>query len=54
MIGDVSMLPDEARAELNQGLTLKPAGNTGLNLIMALSYSSGGNWKPPSGRSLPM
>jgi len=39
VIGDVSMLPDEARAELNQAL-LETSGNTGLNLIMALSYSS--------------
>lgn len=39
VIGDVSMLPDEARAELNQAL-LETSSNTGLNLIMALSYSS--------------
>jgi undecaprenyl diphosphate synthase len=39
VIGDVSMLPDAARAELNEALQ-ETSANTGLNLIMALSYSS--------------
>jgi undecaprenyl diphosphate synthase len=39
VIGDMSMLPDYARAELNEALELT-AVNGGLNLVMALSYSS--------------
>lgn len=39
VIGDLSMLPAEAAAELNEALQ-ETAANTGLNLIMALSYSS--------------
>jgi len=39
VIGDVEMLPPEARTELNEALS-ETAGNTGLNLIMAISYSS--------------
>jgi undecaprenyl diphosphate synthase len=39
VIGDVSMLPNAARAELNEALQ-ETSANTGLNLIMALSYSS--------------
>jgi undecaprenyl diphosphate synthase len=39
VIGDISMLPDFARQELKEALDLT-AANTGLNLIMALSYSS--------------
>jgi len=39
VIGDMTMLPDYAQQELNEALDLT-AGNTGLNLIMALSYSS--------------
>ncbi|MCX8020443.1 MAG: isoprenyl transferase [Chitinophagaceae bacterium] len=42
VIGDMSMLPDYARKELNEALRLT-ASNTGLNLIMALSYS--GRWE---------
>ena len=42
VIGDMSMLPDYARQELNEALEIT-AGNTGLNLIMALSYS--GRWE---------
>ncbi|WP_018630594.1 isoprenyl transferase [Niabella aurantiaca] len=42
VIGDMSMLPDYARAELNEALEMT-AANTGLNLIMALSYS--GRWE---------
>ena len=42
VIGDMSMLPDYARNELNEALEIT-AGNTGLNLIMALSYS--GRWE---------
>ncbi|MBZ4189829.1 isoprenyl transferase [Niabella beijingensis] len=42
VIGDMSMLPDYARQELNEALEMT-AGNTGLNLIMALSYS--GRWE---------
>lgn len=38
-IGDVSMLPDEAKQELAEALA-ETAANTGLNLVMALSYSS--------------
>lgn len=42
VIGDLEMLPESARAELKEaiGITQK---NTGLNLIMALSYS--GRWE---------
>ncbi len=39
VIGDINMLPEAARQELNEALA-ETAGNTGLNLIMALSYSS--------------
>lgn len=39
MIGDVAMLPENARKQLNEALA-ETAVNTGLNLIMALSYSS--------------
>ncbi len=39
VIGDTNMLPDFARAELQEALDMT-SGNTGLNLIMALSYSS--------------
>jgi undecaprenyl diphosphate synthase len=39
VIGDMSMLPDYARTELNEALEIT-AGNRGMNLIMALSYSS--------------
>ena len=39
VIGDKQMLPDYAKKELNEAL-LETAKNTGLNLIMALSYSS--------------
>jgi len=39
MIGDMEMLPDAARNELNHALA-ETSANTGLNLIMALSYSS--------------
>jgi undecaprenyl diphosphate synthase len=39
VIGDIDMLPDYAKAELQEALDMT-AGNTGLNLIMALSYSS--------------
>ena len=42
VIGDMSMLPDYAQKELNEALTLTK-DNTGLNLIMALSYS--GRWE---------
>lgn len=42
VIGDMSMLPAYARAELQEALELTK-GNTGLNLIMALSYS--GRWE---------
>ena len=42
MIGDLSMLPDYAQKELNEALEIT-AKNTGLNLIMALSYS--GRWE---------
>ncbi len=41
VIGDLSMLPAEAQKEMNEALEIT-AGNTGLNLIMALSYS--GRW----------
>ncbi len=39
VIGDVDMLPPEARAELEEALK-ETSANTGLNLIMAISYSS--------------
>lgn len=39
VIGDMGMLPDFARAELNEALEMT-SHNTGLNLVMALSYSS--------------
>jgi undecaprenyl diphosphate synthase len=39
VIGDMHLLPDYARKELNEALE-STAGNNGLNLIMALSYSS--------------
>ncbi len=39
VIGDVDMLPDAAKAELTDAIH-ETRDNTGLNLIMALSYSS--------------
>jgi undecaprenyl diphosphate synthase len=39
VIGELSMLPDHARQALQEALDMT-AANTGLNLIMALSYSS--------------
>lgn len=39
VIGDMGMLPEFAKSELNEALELTST-NTGLNLIMALSYSS--------------
>jgi undecaprenyl diphosphate synthase len=42
VIGDMNMLPDYARNELNEALDITKT-NTGLNLIMALSYS--GRWE---------
>jgi undecaprenyl diphosphate synthase len=39
VIGDMTMLPDYARAELNEALEMT-ANNAGMHLIMALSYSS--------------
>src|SRR5580698_8663009 len=39
VIGDMSMLPDYARTELAEALEIT-AKNGGLNLVMALSYSS--------------
>lgn len=42
VIGDMSMLPAYAQQELNEALDIT-SGNTGLNLIMALSYS--GRWE---------
>jgi undecaprenyl diphosphate synthase len=42
VIGDMNMLPDYAKQELNEALEIT-RGNTGLNLIMALSYS--GRWE---------
>jgi len=39
VIGELSMLPDHARQALQEALDLT-SNNTGLNLIMALSYSS--------------
>ena len=42
VIGDMNMLPEYARQELNEALEFTSA-NSGLNLIMALSYS--GRWE---------
>src|SRR5215475_5311257 len=42
VIGDMNMLPDYARKELGEALDFTK-NNTGLNLIMALSYS--GRWE---------
>ncbi len=42
VIGDMNMLPEYARNELNEALD-HTKNNTGLNLIMALSYS--GRWE---------
>jgi undecaprenyl diphosphate synthase len=42
VIGDMNMLPDYAQKELNEALAIT-SGNTGLNLVMALSYS--GRWE---------
>lgn len=42
VIGDLNMLPDYTRNELNAALQ-KTAANTGMNLIIALSYS--GRWE---------
>ncbi|GAB3414590.1 isoprenyl transferase [Niabella aquatica] len=42
IIGDISMLPSYAQQELSEALEIT-ACNTGLNLIMALSYS--GRWE---------
>lgn len=39
VIGDINMLPLNARNELNEALA-ETSTNTGLNLVMALSYSS--------------
>lgn len=39
VIGDMSMLPEYARQALNESLEIT-SHNTGLNLVMALSYSS--------------
>jgi undecaprenyl diphosphate synthase len=39
VIGDMGMLPEYARKELNEALEIT-GKNTGLNLVMALSYSS--------------
>jgi undecaprenyl diphosphate synthase len=39
VIGDMSMLPEYASQELKEALEFT-SGNTGLNLVMALSYSS--------------
>ncbi len=39
VIGDMEMLPDAARRELDEALA-ETSVNTGLNLVMALSYSS--------------
>jgi undecaprenyl diphosphate synthase len=39
VIGDMEMLPENARQELKEALQ-ETAANTGLNLVMALSYSS--------------
>lgn len=42
VIGDMNMLPDYAKKELNEALEIT-GRNSGLNLIMALSYS--GRWE---------
>ena len=42
VIGDTAMLPESARKELADSMEMT-AGNTGLNLVMALSYS--GRWE---------
>src|SRR5690242_2953121 len=42
VIGDMAMLPEYARQELNEALEFTKQ-NTGLNLVMALSYS--GRWE---------
>lgn len=42
VIGDMNMLPDYAQKELNEALAIT-SKNTGLNLVMALSYS--GRWE---------
>lgn len=42
VIGDMNMLPEYARGELQEALQIT-SSNTGLNLIMALSYS--GRWE---------
>src|SRR3982750_2169157 len=42
VIGDMNMLPEYARQELNEALDFT-SKNTGLNLVMALSYS--GRWE---------
>ncbi len=42
VIGDMSMLPDYAKKELEEALSFTQ-NNTGLNLVMALSYS--GRWE---------
>ena len=42
VIGDINMLPQYAQKELNEALEITSA-NTGLNLVMALSYS--GRWE---------
>jgi undecaprenyl diphosphate synthase len=42
VIGDMSMLPDYAKKELDEALDITK-NNTGLNLVMALSYS--GRWE---------
>ena len=39
LIGDIDMLPDSAKNELAEAIG-ETAANTGLNLVMALSYSS--------------
>ncbi len=39
VIGNINMLPDNTLSALNEAI-LETGGNTGLNLIMALSYSS--------------
>lgn len=39
VIGDIDMLPEAARLELNEAIS-ETGKNTGLNLVMALSYSS--------------
>lgn len=39
VIGDTSMLPENARRELQEAIE-ETGANTGLNLVMALSYSS--------------